>query len=263
MPLTAFQSEVLRLLAAHRHPESHLAGGAALNRSPDSPRYSADLDIFHDVADSIFTSAEADAALLVSRGFDVEWQVRQPTLQRARVRRGEKELKLEWCFDSAFRFFPVQPDAEFGYCLHAADLATNKMLALAGRAEVRDFLDILYLHQNYLGLGALCWSACGKDQGFTPSSLLENAKRHVKFRQEQLDNEHLVQPLRLTDLKEKWLQAVEQAENWFLQLPAEDAGCLYLNTEGTPFMPDPVPARFAEVRRHFGSIRGTWPRVLP
>jgi 5'-nucleotidase len=50
--------------------------------------------------------------------------------------RGDDHLRLDWCYDSAFRFFPVQPDEEFGYCLHRADLATNKVLALAGRGDV-------------------------------------------------------------------------------------------------------------------------------
>jgi hypothetical protein len=49
MPLTAFQSETLRLLAGRRSPESFLAGGTVLNAGSDSPRYSKDVDIFHDV----------------------------------------------------------------------------------------------------------------------------------------------------------------------------------------------------------------------
>jgi hypothetical protein len=29
-------------------------------------------------------------------------------------------------------------------------------------------LDILYVHERMLALGALCWAAAGKDPGFTP-----------------------------------------------------------------------------------------------
>lgn len=64
MPLTTFQSETLRLLAARRSPESFLAGGTVLNAAPDSPRYSKDVDIFHDIQASVAANAEADAALL-------------------------------------------------------------------------------------------------------------------------------------------------------------------------------------------------------
>ena len=39
MPLTDFQAQTLRLLAAGRSPESFLAGGTVLNAGVDSPRY--------------------------------------------------------------------------------------------------------------------------------------------------------------------------------------------------------------------------------
>jgi hypothetical protein len=177
------------------------------------------------------------------------------------VSKGSEELRLDWCHDSAFRFFPVRPDPEFGYCLHPVDLATNKVLALAGRTEIRDFLDILYLHETYLSLGAICWAACGKDQGFTPWSLLEMTKRHIKFRQEELNAEHLLRPLQLPTLKETWLAAVQQAEEWFARLPAAEVGCLYLDQNGLPCTPDPSAVDFPRLRRHFGSLRGSWPEL--
>jgi len=59
-----------------------------------------------------------------------------------------------------------------GPLLHPVDLAINKVLALAGRDEPRDFVDILFVHARVLPLGAICWAAVGKDSGFTPLSLL-------------------------------------------------------------------------------------------
>ncbi len=259
MPLTSIQKEVLRHLAAGRTPASHIAGGAVINRAPGSPRFSADLDVFHDQAELVAACAQADAALLSRQGFALDWLTQQPFLRRARICKGNEELRLDWGVDSPFRFFPVQADAEFGYCLHPADLATNKILALAGRSEIRDFVDILYLHETYLGLGAMSWAACGKDQGFTPWSLLEFARRHLRFRDEELAGERTSRPLRLVDLKESWMKAVDQAEAWFGQLPAADLGCLYLDKSLQPFMPDPRAADFAEVIRHFGSVGGSWP----
>lgn len=263
MPLTPFQKEVLALLAFQRNPESHVAGGAVLNRQADSPRYSADVDVFHDVAASLISSAEADVTVVTAAGFQAAWLVRQPFLQRAQVSRGQDTLRLDWATDSAFRFFPVQPDPEFGYCLHRADLVTNKALALAGRSAIRDYIDILYLHECYLSLGAICWAACGKDPGFNPWSLLEMAKRHVHFRKEDLESETLARPLDLTDLKQQWIHAVEQAEAWFSQLPTAEAGCLYLSDDGKPFTPDPASPTFQEAVRHFGSVRGAWPTLSP
>jgi hypothetical protein len=261
MPLTPFQREVARLLAAHRNPDSHAAGGAVINRSDASPRFSADLDLFHDAVESVAVCANADAEELTKRGYSVEWQLRQPGFYRAQAHRGADSLKLEWCSDSAFRFFPVQPDPDFGYSLHPADLATNKVLALAGRSEVRDLLDTLYLHDSYLSLGAVCWAACGKDEGFTPLSLLGHAKRNAKFREADLASEHLARPVTLPDLKERWLEAASAAEDLFARLPAGEVGCLYLDTTGSPVAPDPESGTFPALVRHFGSLRGAWPKL--
>lgn len=49
----------------------------------------------------------------------------------------------------------------------------TRTLALAGRDEPSDFVDIVYIHEWILQLGALWWAAAGKDPGFTPRSLLE------------------------------------------------------------------------------------------
>jgi hypothetical protein len=262
MPLTAIQHGVMRLLAGRRSPESHVAGGVAINKSADSPRFSSDIDFFHDVADSVYACAEADAAVLSQAGYAVEWLMRQPFLHRADVQRDSDRLKLEWCYDSAFRFFPTQPDPELGYRLHAADLAANKILALAGRSEIRDLIDILYLNDSYLSLGAICWAACGKDPGYNPFSLLEAAKRQTKFRAEDLADERLAQPITLPDLKEKWLVAVAQAEGLIQALPAAEVGCLYLKPDFTPLTPDPDAADFPTLIRHYGSLRGAWPVVV-
>ena len=93
-----------------------------------------------------------------------------PTFYRAVVEVAGQSLKLEWAHDSAFRFFPVERDEFCGYRLHPADAAVNKMLAMAGRVEVRDCVDVLHLDAEYLSLGGLAWAACGKDPGLPPTS---------------------------------------------------------------------------------------------
>lgn len=139
MPITPFQNEVLHLLASHRNPESHVGGGTAINRAKDSPRFSEHVDIFHDSADKLIAAAAADATSLREHGLEVQWEVQKPTFHRALISRGQDQLRLDWAFDSTFRFFPIQADPEFGYCLHAADVAVNKALALGSRVEGRDF----------------------------------------------------------------------------------------------------------------------------
>lgn len=62
---------------------------------------------------------------------------------QATVARGPDRLLAEWVHDSAYRFFPLVEDDELGLTLHPFDLATNKVLALIGRLEVRDWIDVI------------------------------------------------------------------------------------------------------------------------
>jgi hypothetical protein len=173
----------------------------------------------------------------------------------------QKHLRLDWTTDSVFRFFPVLQDDEFGYCLHPADLATNKVLALAGRSEIRDFLDILQLDDQYLSLGAIIWAACGKDQGFTPDLLLDQTNRHSRYQQTDLEGELLARPVDIRQLKQQWIAARERAAQLFKRLPYEELGCLYLDQENRPVTPDPFCSDVPKLTRHKGSVRGSWPKI--
>ncbi len=261
MPLTQIQSQVLREIAANRSPDSYLAGATVLHRDADTPRFSQDLDLFHDLAESVALCAEKDAVTLRDAGHELTWVLRTPAFSRAIVLVEGQQLRIEWAQDSAFRFFPVQQDDQCGYRLHDVDAAVNKVLALAGRQEIRDFVDTLHLHETFLHLGALAWAACGKDPGFTPGFLLEQAGRHVAYTQADLDRLHLRTPLDLRSMKRSWLTAAEEAALLVATLPAEEMGCLYLDSNGHPTTPDPASSDFGEVHRHHGSIGGTWPTV--
>lgn len=263
MPLGDFEKNVLRLLAANRNPESYVAGATVFLRREDSHRQSQDIDVFHDTVQSLKLAATQDAAVLKKNGFTLEWAETQETLQRATVSKDGRSTKVEWVYDSAFRFFPVQPDAELGFVLHPLDGATNKVLALAGRGELRDYLDVLFLHQNVLSLGALAWAACGKDTGFTPQFLIEEAQRLAHYPAVRLKTLLLCKPVDLVECKRHWLAAVAEANALFLKLPPEEIGCLYLNAKKEAVIPDPTAPGFALLRRHFGSVRGAWPAISP
>lgn len=262
MPLTELQKLILKLLAQNRSPDSYVGGASVIHRSPLSPRFSEDLDLFHDSEDSVAKSAEFDAVVLRKNGLKVEWIFQKPTFFRAVVSKRGETFRLEWAFDSAFRFFPVEKDEVYGYRLHMADAATNKVLALAGRTEVRDFVDVLHLDETYLSLGALCWAACGKDPGFTPEFLLEEMNRHARFTQHDIQRLALSYPIHLRDLKKQWIAAVERARNMATVLPADSLGCLYLNADGIPVSPDPAQDEFASLHCHFGRTGGAWPTFV-
>ena len=201
MPLTPYQEEVARLLSAHRTFDSYLAGGAAIHLEPRSTRYSNDLDYFHDSVERVATAFADDARQLAQAGHEVAIEMQLPGYIRATVSRDGASTKVEWAHDSAWRFLPTVRHDVVGFVLHPIDLAVNKLLALAGRDEARDFLDILDLDRRTLPLGALCWAAAGKDPGFTPLALLEILRRRGKYHREDFARLSLTAPVDLPTLK--------------------------------------------------------------
>lgn len=141
MLLTAFRIWLGRLPARNRSEDSHLAGGAALLASPNTLRYSHDLDFFHDSEERVATVFAADRTTLVEAGCSVEEEINQPGYVHAIMRRAGSMTKIEWSYDSSWRSMLVVRGADFGYRLHPVDVATNKVLTLAGRGEPRDLLD--------------------------------------------------------------------------------------------------------------------------
>ena len=259
MPLTAFQSRLARQLAANRTPDNHLAGGAAIHLEPNTKRYSNDLGYFQDSVERVAEAFAEDNASLEKAGYVISIDMQQPGYIRAIVRLGEQATKVEWAHDSAWRFLPTIADEIVGYRLHPVDLAINKLLALVGRDEPRDFLDILHIHEQVLPMGAMCWAAAGKDPGYTPYSVLEMLRRRGKYRAEDFARLHLVEEVNLQELKQSWVSALESAEKFIALRPPDEVGCLYFDTDKGNFV---QPSSQAEqVVPHYGRPGGILPAV--
>jgi hypothetical protein len=260
MPLTPFKKKLSRLLAANRAPDSYLAGGAALHRLPNSKRYSNDLDFFQDSEKRVAEAFAADRAALESAGIKVSVELAQPGYIRALAEKGDEGTKIEWAHDSAWRFMPAVKVPDAGYVLHPIDLAVNKVLALAGRDEARDFLDVLYVHEELLSFGALLWAAVGKDPGFTPLSLLELVRRRGHYRSEDFERLRLVEPVEPTALKTRWLAVLDEAERFVRSRPPEEIGCLYYSPSKRRFV-TPGAGAPADAAPHFGGVGGVLPEL--
>ena len=258
MPLTDYQANLVRLLSANRTFDSYLAGGAAILIEPNTTRFSHDLDYFHDSEARVAEAFAADHKLLESGGYSIDVDLNQPGYVRAVVRKGGDATKVEWARDSAWRFMPTVRDERVGFVLHPVDLAVNKVLALAGRDEPRDVLDVLHLHRRVLVLGALCWAACGKDPGYTPLSLLELLRRRGRVRPEDLARLDLAMPIDLQELKQEWLEALDSVETFVASRPPEEIGCLYYGASQRAFV-DPREA--IDAVPHFGRPGGVLPRI--
>ena len=254
MPVSRLQSEILRLLASRRDPESFVAGGVAINRA--GPRISRDIDIFHDREERVATTALEDARVLASAGYTVRWLRQQPAIYSAAIGSATEETKLEWIADSDFRFFPAMKDEEFGYVLHMADLAVNKVMAAAGRREARDIVDLVTLHEQFLPLGASVWAAVETAPGFTPEGLIAEIRRNSRYPAEAFAELDAVPPIDAAVVMGKLRAALDEAERFVLVMPSEKAGALFLR-DGCPVQPD--PSALNETVEHRGQRRGHWP----
>ena len=254
VPLTRFQSEVLRSLAAQRSPDSYIAGGVAINR--EGPRFSGDIDIFHDSEARLESAVKADSAALTAAGYSVSLgRVREGKREAVVARQGEA-TQLEWVTDAAFRFFPTQPDELFGYVLHPADLATNKASAAADRREPRDIVDLVTIHENILPLGAVLCAAVGKFPGVTPEEMLAEITRHSRFTVEEFQALATEQPVDVPGLHRRIRGMIEDAGSFIARLPSDAVGVIFMDGEN-PVQPD-VNA-LDKYQRNPGAPRGFWP----
>ncbi len=268
MALSSFQLKVCRLLASRRGvettPQSYMAGGATLNALLNAPRLSRDVDLFHDTLEALEATWKEDQDLLLGAGYQVEIVRERPGFVEALVARETETLLLQWVRDSAFRFFPLLPHPDLGLTLHPFDLATNKILALVGRVEARDWVDTLQCHRQISPLGLLAWAACGKDEGWNPQLILEESARNG--RASPLEWAQLEWQGAAPDpvaLKTEWRAALSDANKIVEILPLETLGLAVLDAAGAPFRGDLLALRTAlkrnELRFHTGYVGGAWP----
>jgi len=265
MAATPYQCGILKTLAAHRKQrgESYVAGGVALNQLLSAPRLSRDIDLFHSSQEAVAATWAADRILLAAADYFVEPLREAPSFVEARVSRGIDRIIMQWAQDSAFRFFPLLEDDLMGLVLHPFDLATNKVLAMAGRMESRDWIDVLNCDRNIQPLGYLAWAACGKDPGYNPLSLLAEISR-AHYSQAELDI------LDFSDSKpdavllgELWHEILQTARVLCRQLPARELGKCVISRDGELFrgsaeqLPEAIKSQ--KVGFHQGRLGGSWP----
>lgn len=268
MSLTDFQRNVCRLLAANRiaKGECYVAGGAALNELILSPRLSHDVDVFHDTRDAVTSSWNRDRSALESKGYTVEILRELPTFIEASISQPGNNVILQWVQDSAFRFFPLVEHPDFGLALHPFDLATNKVLALVGRAEVRDWVDIIHCHNALQPFGYLVWATCGKDPGLNPEFILEQASRSAHYSKAELETlayeGDAPDPIQLNAV---WRDMLSKAKAIFEALPEDQLGSCVTNTNGNLFRGSDSALQQAindqKICFHQGTICGAWPQA--
>ncbi len=269
MALNSLQLTVLRLLADRRKRsgEAYVAGGVALNYVLQAPRLSRDIDFFHDTDTALAESFRCDRETLQQAGLVVEVHRESRAFVEASVLEKESGLLIQWVRDSAYRFFPLIEDDLLGLTMHPLDLATNKMLALVGRLEPRDWVDAISCHTKLQRLGYLIWAACGKDEGYGPGMMLDGAsrQRYTQMELDLLDFEG--ERPAASVLSRVFKEAVVEAKVILDALPEAEIGCCLLRQDGTPYSeaPDRLAADLSlgnVIRFHKGSIGGVWPVIV-
>lgn len=141
----------------------YLTGGTALSYFYLKHRRSNDLDFF---------TSEEEIILPFSYRIEEGLKVHKADIQRQRglhsfvellVEKGRETTIIHLAVDAAFHLQPLKEFAEYpGLKIDSLDdIAVNKLLALFGRATLRDFIDVYFLVRK---------------SGFKPEELLAKAK---------------------------------------------------------------------------------------
>jgi len=146
-----------------------LAGGYAIQAHGFLSRMSADVDLFASSRAEIDFVQAVDAVIAAYRreGLDVTAEARTMTFARLGVDSGTSaarvELGVDWRENEPVRL-------AIGPVLHADDAVANKVCALFGRAEVRDYIDVdAILASGRYTEDDLVSLAAGHDPGFDRS----------------------------------------------------------------------------------------------
>jgi hypothetical protein len=140
--LTPFQKRILKAFTAIEESKAfYLTGGTALSAFYLAHRLSEDFDLFTaeepliSIVARKFKSALEGSGILVQevRSFSTFWE--------AVARDGNERFKIQLAYDSPFMLSALTEKDNLQ--IHSfEDIAVGKLLALYGRAEERDFIDI-------------------------------------------------------------------------------------------------------------------------
>ena len=183
----------------------YLTGGTALAYFYLKHRQSNDLDFFTSTEEIIDPFSRQLEKHLVAQGFETKRQRSFHSFVEFIVSlRGETTV-IHLALDSAFRFEPTKESSDFPRLRidNLTDIASNKLLALFGRASLRDFIDVYFLVQKkHFSKKKLVEAAVRKDPGFDLYWLGVAFERIHTFNLDSPDMLLLLQPVKLKELED-------------------------------------------------------------
>jgi hypothetical protein len=222
--------------------------------------------VFHDTTEAVAASWDRDRQTMDASGYRVVPLRERAGFVQATVSLSSESLLVEWMHDSAYRFFPLVEDDDLGLTMHPFDLAINKVLALVGRLEVRDWIDVLACDAQLQPFGYLVWAACGKDPGFSPQALLGHARRTTHYAADEVASLAFDgAPPDVAALSQQWRRSLEEGAAIVAALPAEHIGTVVLTAAGDLARADASGLRDTvnrgALRFHPGRVGGAWPTI--
>ena len=207
--LTSLQQRVRSIIAGLPEADTvALAGGGALIVHGIVDRATTDLDFFSPTEVDVRIFAEATRSALEQEGLGVAMERSSPEFVRLLVKEGNNELTID--IGISGREFASVHTAR-GRVLAPEDLAGDKLLALFGRAEPRDFIDVYALTARF-DVTDLYGFAADKDQGFS----LERLRDALS-----VFDDHPRQAFPITESEFETLR--EWVHSWRDELPASPA----------------------------------------
>ena len=161
-----------------------LTGGTALAAFYLKHRLSEDLDIFTVEQEINFDSVNAEMRKIIKkRGFKTQHEVISPTYLQYILTSNNQPLKIDFVKDVPIHFGKIKIVDKIRLD-SIENIAVNKLLALFGRADAKDFFDLYFLIKvdRKFSQDELFEKACKKDKGLHEFYLAEMLSRVTELK---------------------------------------------------------------------------------
>jgi predicted nucleotidyltransferase component of viral defense system len=203
--LTGIQKKILHCLSLLSDREVfYLTGGTALSAFFLKHRKSRDLDFFTHVEELILPFSHRLEASLIKENLRVQRLRGFHSFVELSVNSKDDSTAVHFGLESPFRFeqpseFEKIPGVKVDSLI---DIATNKLLALFGRAELRDFIDVYFLVKERYAREYLMEKSARKDPGFDQYWLGVAMERIDHFSGDSPDMLLLTRPCSINEIKD-------------------------------------------------------------
>lgn len=203
--LTDLQNKILKIFAGLPDKDAfYLTGGTALSEFFLKHRKSHDLDFFTNTEELITSFSQKLEASIKKENLAVERLRGFHSFVELSVSDSADSTIIHFALDSPFRFEqPFESEEVPGLKIDSLiDIATNKLLALFGRAVLRDFIDVYFLVKEHFSKNELIKKAALKDPGFDLYWLGVAMERINDFSDDAPDMYLLTRQCTMAELKE-------------------------------------------------------------